>query len=86
VGDECTLCFLSAPIKKSHANRSGDIGGQGMSPFLEMMWLLESSCTASTDTLAVWDVAPSCWNQLASLTWGNLVASSSVRKVSIMLA
>ena len=39
------------------------------------------SHTAAINTLAVWAIAPSCWNQLASLTWGNLVASWSQKKL-----
>ena len=46
--------------KKSQTDKSGDLGGHGMSPNLEMTWVPNNSRTAAIDCLAVCDVAPSC--------------------------
>ena len=48
-----------APQEKITKYKSGDTGGQGMSPNLEMTWLPNNSRTAAIDYLAVCDVAPS---------------------------
>ena len=57
-------------------------GGQGMSPNLKMTWLPNSSRTATTDCLAVCDVAPSCWNQ-ASWSCGKLFSAGATIDCSI---
>ena len=76
------LILKVAPQKKSQTDKSGDLGGQEMSPNLEMTWLPNNSRTAAIDCLAVCDVAPSCWNQ-ASWSCGKLFNAGATKDCSI---
>ena len=68
--------------KKSRTDKSGDLGGQGMSPNLEMTWLPNNSRTAAIYCLAVCDVAPSCWNQV-SWSCGKLFNTGATKDCGI---
>jgi hypothetical protein len=54
--------------KKSDAERSGDLAGHVMSPYLEITWLGNKFLTAAMESRAVWLVAPSCWKNVSSVT------------------
>ena len=71
-----------APQEKSQTDKSGDLGGQGMSPNLEMTQLLNNSRTAAIDCLAVCDVTPSCRNQ-ALWSCGKLFDAGATKDCSI---
>jgi len=58
-----TLDLMKPQRKKSAGDRSGDFGGQGTSPNLEVKRPGKCSLNNATVSLAVCDVAPSCWNQ-----------------------
>jgi len=49
--------------KESHAERSGDLAGHVMSPYLEITWLGNKFPTAAVESRAVCLVAPSCWKK-----------------------
>ena len=68
--------------EKSQTDKSGDLGGQGMSPNLEMTCLPNNSRTTAIDCLALCDVAPSCWNQ-ASWSCGKLFNAGWTKDCSI---
>jgi hypothetical protein len=48
--------------KKSHAERSGDLAGHVMSPYLDITWLENKFFTAAMESCAVWLVAQTCKN------------------------
>jgi len=65
--------------EKSQAERSGDLAGHVMSPYLEIKWLGTKYITAAVESRAVWIVAPACWKKGSSVTvWR---ASSGIKKV-----
>lgn len=59
------------------------------SPLHEMTWVGKSSRTSAIDPVAVWAVAPSCWNHTAPkpyLSASFLNSASLVRKKSLNIA
>ena len=75
--------FLRYPHKKkSQTDKSGDLGGQGTLPNLEITRLPNNSRTASIDCRAVCDVDPSCWNQV-SWTCGKFLNSGVTKDCNI---
>jgi hypothetical protein len=76
------LGFQIAPEKKSHAERSGDLAGHMMSPYLEITWLGNRLFTTAMEACAVWHVAPSCWKNVSSLTARQ--GSAGAKKLSNM--
>jgi hypothetical protein len=59
VGDGYELCYLSSPTKKPQADKSGDLTGQEMPPFLNMTCLGNKSFMGLNASLTVRKVAPS---------------------------
>ena len=74
--------ILKVAPQEKITDKSGDLGGQGMSLNLEMKWLLNNSCTAATDCLMVCDVTPSCWNR-ASWSCGKLFSAGATKDCRI---
>jgi hypothetical protein len=58
-----TLLFRYPHKKQSQADWSGERAGHGTSPTRQMTCCRNISRRTLTDALAVWVVAPSCWNQ-----------------------
>ena len=84
------VAFLSIHVtwgspteKKSHFERLGDQGGQGTSPHHEMRRSGNVAHTTAISALAVWAVAPSCWNHTFWLLILRLHSSGS-KKLLIM--
>ena len=61
--------------KKTHGVKSQDLGGQFWSPLPEMTRPGKFSRNNSIVSRAVWQVAPSCWNHMPSISipsnWGH---------------
>jgi len=66
--------------KKSQIDRSGERGDQETSPKREITCWGNMRRTTSIDTVAVWAVAPSCWNHI-SLMFTPRFWSSGRRKL-----
>ena len=64
---EYTLSFKNPHKKKSGGDRSGLRGGHSMLPLFEITLLGNISFTTSMLAFDVWQVAPSCWNQVWEL-------------------
>jgi hypothetical protein len=62
------LSFQKPQRKKPHAERSGDLAGYVMSPYLEVTWLGNKFLTAAMESRAVRLVDPSCWKNVSSVT------------------
>jgi hypothetical protein len=66
------LChYFLLQWKKSHAERSGDLAGHMISPYLEITWLgnrLFTTFTTAMEARAVWHIDPSCWKNVSTLT------------------
>ena len=62
-----TRDFKYPQRQKSHMERSGDRGGHRTSPKWETTRLGNAARTTFMEALAVWAVAPSCWNHTSLL-------------------
>ena len=76
-----TWDFRYPQRKKSHAERSGDLAGHVMSPYLEITWLGNKFLPAAMESCAVWLVVPSCWTKVTLVTGWR--ASSGSKKFSV---
>lgn len=75
-----TLALRYPHKKKSQTDRSGERGGQETSPKREIICWGNMHRTTSIDALAVWAVAPSCWNHIC-LVFTRRLRSSGCRKL-----
>jgi len=80
-----TLLLRYPQRKKSQALRSGDLAGHSIFTLHEIMWAGNISLRTCIAVLAVWAVAPSCWNQRAWVSKPSLCNSGSrnVRSISV---
>jgi hypothetical protein len=69
--------------KKLQAFRSGYLSGHSVSPFRELMRAGNISLRTRIEFLAVWAVAPCCWNQIVWISTRSLCKSGS-RNVRII--
>ena len=77
-----TWDFRYSQRRNSHDEKSGDLAGHVMSPYLEITWLGNKFLTAAVESHAVLVVAPSCWKNVSSVTGWR--ASSGPKKLSNM--
>jgi hypothetical protein len=67
LGDECRLGPLNVPKeKKPQGDKSGDFGGQVMSPRKEKRCLGNIYLKILSERRELCAVTPSCWNQTSS--------------------
>jgi hypothetical protein len=76
-----TSAFRCPQRKKSHAARSGEHAGHGMSPRSEIRRPGNISRRTPMDRLAVWAVAPSCWNHTAGFPRSFSLGSRKLRNI-----
>jgi hypothetical protein len=62
--------FQIPPEEKSHVDKSGVLVGHMLSPYLEITWLGKKLFTTAMEARAVWQVDPSYWKNVSSLTEG----------------
>jgi hypothetical protein len=63
------ICNFRYPQrKKLNVGRLGDLTGYVVFPYLEITWSGNRLFTTAMKAQAVWHIAPSCWNNISSLT------------------